>query len=48
MVERLRWQTIFGTLPTAVSIVLQAAMSDVDSEYQTIDTAACRQAKDAQ
>ena len=35
-----RWQTIFGTVPTAVSIVLQAAMSDVDSEYQTIDTAA--------
>lgn len=35
-----RWQTIFGTPPTAVSIVLQAAMSDVDSEYQTIDTAA--------
>lgn len=33
-----RWQTIFGTNPTAVNIVLQAAMSDVDSEYQTIDT----------
>jgi hypothetical protein len=33
-----RWQTIFGTNPTAVNIVLQAAMSDVDTEYQTIDT----------
>ncbi|HEY2460421.1 MAG TPA: hypothetical protein VGI16_06425 [Candidatus Acidoferrum sp.] len=33
-----RWQTIFGTAPTAVSLVLQAAMSDVDAEYQTIDT----------
>jgi len=33
-----RWQTIFGTAPTAVSIVLQGAMADVDSEYQTIDT----------
>lgn len=33
-----RWQTIFGTLPTAVSLVLQGAMADVDSEYQTIDT----------
>lgn len=33
-----RWQTIFGSNPTAVNIVLQAAMSDVDSEYQTIDT----------
>jgi len=33
-----RWQTIFGTNPTAVSIVLQGAMADVDAEYQTIDT----------
>src|SRR6266478_6933514 len=33
-----RWQTIFGTNPTAVNIVLQGAMSDVDAEYQTIDT----------
>ena len=33
-----RWQTIFGTAPTAVSMVLQGAMADVDSEYQTIDT----------
>jgi hypothetical protein len=33
-----RWQTIFGTAPTAVNLVLQGAMSDIDSEYQTIDT----------
>lgn len=33
-----RWQTIFGTAPSAVSLVLQAAMADVDAEYQTIDT----------
>ncbi len=33
-----RWQTIFGTAPTAVNIVLQGAMSDIDAEYQTIDT----------
>ena len=33
-----RWQTIFGTAPTAVSLALQGAMADVDSEYQTIDT----------
>jgi hypothetical protein len=33
-----RWQTIFGGAPTAVSIVLQAAMADIDAEYQTIDT----------
>lgn len=34
----IRWQTIFGTAPTAVNTVLQAAMADVDAEYQTIDT----------
>jgi len=33
-----RWQTIFGTAPTAVSLVLQGAMADVDAEFQTIDT----------
>ena len=33
-----RWQTIFATAPTAVSIVLQSAMADVDAEYQTVDT----------
>jgi hypothetical protein len=32
-----RWQTIFGTAPTAVSIVLQGAMADVDAEYQQLD-----------
>ena len=32
-----RWQTIFGTAPTAVSLILQGAMADVDAEYQTID-----------
>jgi hypothetical protein len=35
-----RWQTIFGTAPTAVSLILQGAMADVDAEYQTIDTTA--------
>ena len=33
-----RWQTIFGTAPTAVSLQLQGAMADVDAEYQTVDT----------
>jgi hypothetical protein len=33
----IRWQTIFGTAPTAVSIVLQGAMADVDAEYQQLD-----------
>ena len=34
-----RWQLIYGAAPTAVSMVLQAAMADIDAEYQTIDTA---------
>lgn len=33
-----RWQTIFGTAPSAVSVVLQTAMSDADAQYTTIDT----------
>jgi hypothetical protein len=33
-----RWQTIFATAPTAVNMVLQGAMADVDAEYQVIDT----------
>ena len=33
-----RWQTIFGTAPSAVSVVLQTAMVDADSQYSTIDT----------
>ena len=33
-----RWQTIFGTVPTSVSLALQSAMADVDSEYTTLDT----------
>ena len=33
-----RWQTIFATAPTAVSLSLQGAMADVDAEYQNIDT----------
>ena len=33
-----RWQTIFGTAPSAVNIVLQGATADVDSEYFLIDT----------
>jgi hypothetical protein len=30
-----RWQTLFGTAPTAVSLILQGAMTDVDAEYQS-------------
>jgi hypothetical protein len=34
----IRWQTIYGTSPSAVSIVLQTAMSDAEAQYTTIDT----------
>ncbi len=34
----IRWQTIYGTAPTSVSVALQTAMSDVDAQYTTIDT----------
>ena len=33
-----RWQTIYGTAPSAVSVSLQGAAADVASEYFTIDT----------
>lgn len=33
-----RWQTVFATAPTSVSLSLQGAMSDVDSDYSTLDT----------
>jgi hypothetical protein len=33
-----RWQTIFGTAPTAINITLQGATADVNSEYFAIDT----------
>ena len=33
-----RWQTIYGTAPSAINIVLQGASADVDAEYQLVDT----------
>ena len=33
-----RWQTIFGTAPSAINITLQGASADVASEYFAIDT----------
>lgn len=33
-----RWQTIFGTAPSAINITLQGASADVSSEYFAIDT----------
>jgi hypothetical protein len=33
-----RWQTIYGSSPSAVSVSLQTAMVDSDTQYTTIDT----------
>src|SRR5215813_10964834 len=33
-----RWQTVFGTAPSAVNIRLQGAIDDVNSEYFDLDT----------
>jgi hypothetical protein len=33
-----RWQTIYGTQPTAVNIRLQGSSADVDAEYFDLDT----------
>src|SRR5271169_6079400 len=33
-----RWQTIFGTNPSAINIRLQGAMADVDAEFTDLDT----------
>jgi hypothetical protein len=33
-----RWQTIFGSAPSAINIRLQGAAADVDAEYADIDT----------
>lgn len=34
----LRWQTSFTAAPASINVVLQTALSDVDAQYQTIDT----------
>ena len=36
----LRWTLVYGTAPTSVSVRLEGAINDVDSEYSTLDTAA--------
>ena len=33
-----RWQTIFGSAPSAINIRLQGAMADVDAEFTDLDT----------
>lgn len=32
-----RWQTVFGSAPSAISVALQTAMIDSDAQYATID-----------
>lgn len=34
----IRWQTIYGTSPSAVNVALQTAMVDSDAEYASIDS----------
>jgi hypothetical protein len=34
----IRWQTIYGTSPSAINVALQTAMIDSDSQYTTIDS----------
>jgi hypothetical protein len=33
-----RWQTVYGTAPSAINVALQTAMVDTDAQYQTIDS----------
>jgi hypothetical protein len=32
------WQTIYGTAPSAINVVLESAMHDVDTQYAPTDT----------
>jgi hypothetical protein len=34
----IRWQTLYGTAPSSISVALQTAMNDVAAQYATIDT----------
>ena len=34
----IRWQTLYGTAPTSISVQLQTAMNDVDAQYTMIDS----------
>lgn len=34
----LRWQTSYTSAPTSINVALQTALSDVDAQYQTIDS----------
>ncbi|HTV60407.1 MAG TPA: hypothetical protein VMJ93_16160 [Verrucomicrobiae bacterium] len=34
----IRWQTLFSSSPSAISVALQTSMADADAQYQTIDT----------
>lgn len=34
----IRWQTVFGSSPSAINVALQTAMIDSDAQYATIDS----------
>lgn len=34
----IRWQTLFGTSPSAINVALQTAMTGADAQYTTIDS----------
>jgi len=34
----IRWQTLYGSAPSSVSVLLQTAMTDADGQYTTVDT----------
>ncbi|MGA7090307.1 MAG: hypothetical protein WBE88_02315 [Candidatus Acidiferrales bacterium] len=33
-----RWQTLYGSAPSAINVALQTALVDADAQYQTIDS----------
>lgn len=33
-----RWQTLYGSAPSAVNVALQTAMTDSDAQYATVDS----------
>lgn len=34
----IRWQTVFGSSPSAINVALQTAMIDSDAQYTTVDS----------
>lgn len=36
--RQITWQIVYGTAPTAISLILQGSITDVPAEYTTLDT----------